>query len=308
MRSILIACLTVFCSISIYAQSVTREFDVSDFSKVDVSSGFDVNISQGDNEFVSVKLDKDLEKYLIVENENNGLKIYLKKKSFFQTFSRREVLKVDIVVKDLNKVNVSGGGDLRINNLIVEDLKASLSGGGDITMGIRTNVLKCNVSGGGDILLDGYASEMAVSISGGGDLQSRLELKEAKISISGGGDAKIYCDGANLINSTLSGGGDLFMNVGADKLSISISGGGNAKLSGSVDDIRTVISGGGDILARELDARNCRLSVSGGGDAFVKVRDLLNISVSGGGDVTCYGKPSQVIKKLSGGSELKIIR
>jgi len=153
MRSLLIACLTVFCSISIYAQSVTREFDVSDFSKVDVSSGFDVNISQGDNEFVSVKLDKDLEKYLIVENENNGLKIYLKKKSFFQTFSRREVLKVDIVVKDLNKVNVSGGGD-----------------------------------------------------------------------------------------------------------------------------------------------------------AFVKVRDLLNISVSGGGDVTCYGKPSQVIKKLSGGSELKIIR
>lgn len=289
MRYLLIACLSVLFSVNSFAEKVKRDFEVKDFSKISVASGFDVFISQGDKESASVELNDDMEKYLIVEVENNTLKVYLKKRSFFKTFRRTGSMKVTIVVKDITSLSVSGGGDIKISELVVDKLSTSVSGGGSLDLTIKTEELKCSISGGGDVLLKG-------------------EAEDARVSISGGGNAKIYCENTESLKAALSGGGNIIIDGELKEIALSISGGGNARLRGKANYFKASVTGGGGIAAKEFKIDNCKLSLSGGSEASINVSGDLKLSVSGGGDVKCYGKPENIIKSLSGGSKLRIIQ
>lgn len=308
MRYLLIACLSVLFSVNTFAEKVKRDFNVEDFSKISVASGFDLYISQGDKESVSIELNDDMEKYLIVEVENNTLKVRLKKKSFFKSFRRTGSMKATIVVRDINRISVSGGGDVQVSKLVVDKLSTSISGGGRLNLNVVTNKLKCATSGGGDIILSGKADELSVSMSGGGDLVNKLDFNNGKVSLSGGGSAKIYCENTESFKASLSGGGNISVNGELGDISLAIIGGGNAKLSGKANLLKASVSGGGRISAKEFVTENCKLSISGGGGASVNVIGELKISASGGGSIKCYGKPDNVVKSLSGGCRLRIIQ
>lgn len=308
MKYLSLACISILISINVFGQKVIKDIDVKDFTAISVSGGFDVEISQGDKESLNMEYDSKIEKDLVVEVVDKTLKIYLKKNVNFSFFSNQQVRKARIVVKNINKISLSGGGDLVIENLELDKLSTLVSGGGDVVLKTTTNDLTCSLSGGGSISLSGKADNLVLHVSGGGDVVSKLNFKDAKFSTSGGGSANMYCKEANSIKAAMSGGGDLNMDINTKDLKLSISGGGDASIKGDAKDSDIIISGGGSLSAEDFEVENCILSLSGGGDASVYVSAKLTLAVSSGGEVSCYGKPSIINKKLSGGSELRLIK
>lgn len=289
MRYLLLVCISAIISIGVSAQKIEKDFDFKGFTSINVSGGFDLYISQGDDESVKLILDRELEKYLVVEIKGDALKIKLKSHIKFGLFKKSTPLKAIVVVKDIKSIYVSGGGNINTNKLISKNLRIGLSGGGDLNIDTSVDKLFCEISGGGDMIVKGDANSQEISLSGGGNLNSQIDAKVSKLHLSGGGDASIYCNNSVSLKAYLSGGGDV-------------------KLKGTVKVLEAGLSGGGDIYAKECQIDNCVLSLSGGGDASIMVRNSLDVSVSGGGSVKCYGKPYKLSKKLSGGSEVNIIQ
>lgn len=54
-----------------------------------------------------------------------------------------------------------------------------------------------------------------------------------------------------------------------------------------------------------LNARNCNADFSGAADGSIRVTGRLDITVSGSADVTCFGNPGDVNKRVNKSSSLK---
>lgn len=308
MKHLLLICLALFISIGLFSQTITKEFDLDKFESISVSSGFDVNILQGNEQSIKLEYGSDIEEYLKVRVVNNTLQIFIETKSIFKRFKNRSARKAFIVVKDLKSVSIAGGGDLNIDKFIFNDFSARMSGGGDMNIDSKSDNLNCSLAGGGNVFLKGMSKNLKVMISGGGKLLSQQRMGDARISMTGGGNVEVYSTTANSIDAKLTGGGDFKAKVKLNRLALKFSGGGSARLAGYVNDLKIRMSGGGNVRAMNLEAKDCDMRLSGGGNASIYVSRKLLLSASGGGDVKCYGKPSIINKRLSGGSKLRIIK
>ena len=265
----IMAVSTGFAQVRGSGNVVKQERDVGNFTGVSVSSGIDLTVKQGDKCALVIEADDNLQEYIISEVKENVLHIYVKRNT---NIRESHGMDAHVTVSDLNKLSVSGGGDVQSLNIIKSDkLSIDVSGGGDLSFDLTANQLDCDISGGGDISLDGGIGELDASISGGGDLQFEGELGMLDLNMSGGGDAEISGGGnASAAVVNLSGGGDISMNMACEKIKISVSGGGDVSVEagGNVSEASFYINGGGD-LDLELDASECIVSVGGGGDASI---------------------------------------
>jgi len=281
--------------------AVDKSFEVSDFQGIEVSGGFDVNLSQGSSESVTLSAQENLFEYIHVEVEQGILKIYTE-----NNLMPTKPLKARIMFKNIEKLHVSGGGDVVAeNNLKVENLEIGMTGGGDLSAGIEATELDCNMSGGGDARLNGTASKLDVDMTGGGDLETSVHAEVFSCRLSGGGNLTLRSDKENSeVMLELSGGGDADAVLNARLLKCSLSGGGNAEFSGKATELDLVLNGGGDVHASGLDVSTASFQVSGGSDLHLKVSEELKGNISGGGDVFYSGSPQVVSVDARGGSEV----
>ncbi len=317
MKNSLTICLVIFCMTFLSVTScissqgfipirgtgasVDKDFNVSDFSAIRVSSGFDVILTQGNTEGVTLTAQENLFEYITVEVVQGVLNIYTE-----ENIMATKPLKAHISFKLIDKLKVSGGGDVTAEtHLNVPQLETEISGGGDLTAEINTGELKCRMSGGGDAAFRGSAKIFNIEMSGGGDLRSFMDMNNVTCHLSGGGDLTLNSntkiDNADI---EIGGGGDLEAGLKAEKISCTISGGGNASLNGQSGDLEINISGGGDIDAAGFVAGSARISASGGSDIHVNVSHELTGQISGGGDIYYAGNPDKVTVDARGGSEI----
>ncbi|MCK4664705.1 MAG: DUF2807 domain-containing protein [Bacteroidales bacterium] len=280
---------------------ISKERNVSDFTGIDVSNGFDVVLSQGNTENLTITTDENLHKIITSEVVNGILVIKCEKKIKFT-----KTLKANITLKEINSIKVSGGGDVKTETKLASDLlKLQISGGGDLRANVDVIELNCAVSGGGDVNLSGIIKTFNSKISGGGDLTSEIISNKIICNISGGGDAKITVNEktSNAIFN-LSGGGELVLKIDANELECTLSSGGDARFSGKATNFTAQISGGGDLKAKELITEKAKIEASGGSDVSIYVTKELNVKASGGGDVYYTGNPEIVNIDTSGGSKV----
>ncbi|MGB5989978.1 MAG: head GIN domain-containing protein [Marinifilaceae bacterium] len=308
MKHLLLICISLFISIGAFSQKISKEFNLDKFRFLSVSSGFEVYISQGEEQSVKLEYDSNIEEYLKVGVVNNTLRISVENKSVFKRFKRSHIRKAFIVIKNLESVDISGGGSLNMDEFMLNDFKISLSGGGNINLNAESENLRCSLSGGGNINLKGRTRDLKLIISGGGDIFLKQQLDNARMSISGGGNANVFCVNANSIIARMTGGGAFNGKIKLSILDLKLSGGGSALLEGHVKNMNIGMSGGGDVEAKNFETEYCNIRLAGGGDAEVYASKKISVSVSGGGDIKCYGKPDEIIKRLSGGSKLKMIK
>ena len=132
---------------------VTREEAISDFDKVDISHSFVVDIKQGENFSVIIRVDDNLVEQLQVEKFGSTLKIGLKPDV---SMVSNATLEAEITMPELAGLDLSGASDATIsgfkstNNLTV-DLSGSSSLGGDIESGDA----RFDLSGSSDANLTG---------------------------------------------------------------------------------------------------------------------------------------------------------
>lgn len=203
--------LTLACSLitfSLKAQS-SKDVPVRNFNEVSVSSGIDLYLTQSSAENIKVMAHPDLLKDVIIEKENNLLKIRYRNNISWSRMFKGQSIKVYVSYKTLQAVSASGGSDVFTQNTLKTDkLIASASGGSDIELDIITKDLQVQTSGGSDIKLKGSGVNMQASASGGSDIHALEFIVEyAKVTASGGSDANVNVSKA--LEASASGGSDV---------------------------------------------------------------------------------------------------
>jgi hypothetical protein len=202
---------------------------LSGFSAISVTGSYDVYITQGNSESVTVEADDDIINRIITEVKDGELRIYTKQKEWGLTFSlRTQKMIIRITAKDLNKVNLTGSGDVFFKDgLRATKLALSVTGSGDITGKVEVKNLESTVIGSGDIALDGRAESSVVKVSGSGDFRGKtLVTNNTTVWVAGSGDASV-----NVIR----------------QITASVAGSGDIRYTGSAKQITTSKSGSGDI-------------------------------------------------------------
>src|SRR5688572_4781846 len=117
--------------------------NVSGFHAIEVSGGIDLYLSQGD-EAVAVSASKDEYRAKIVTEVKDGvLKIWFDWKNNGRIDWGNHKLKAYVSVKNLDRLEGSGGSDIEINGLIkTTKLDLEISGGSDFDGKIESGELK----------------------------------------------------------------------------------------------------------------------------------------------------------------------
>jgi hypothetical protein len=198
--------------------------DVPAFNEIEVSGGIDMYLTQDDVHKVVAVTDDNLQALLITKVEDGKLKIYLS-----EGVHGSKSLKVNVTIKDIKGITISGGSDMYCEQpVVLGKIELTASGGSDARLNVKAIELSASASGGSDVYLKGAAGYLNLSASGGSDCKA-FELTAAKANVSA------------------SGGSDVFVTVDQE-LKANASGGSDVKYKGNATIVKVESSGGSDII------------------------------------------------------------
>ena len=217
---------------------VTVDRHVSDFNSLHISGPFDVHITQGTTESVTLTAPKEILDRIVTEVNSGELKISNKhdnwgwnEKSWWSDKSwwrHHKKIVVHVTVKDLNSIKLSGSGSaLFEEGLSVTSLKLMIRGSGNIEGKVAVKKLESSISGSGSIKLSGTAENSSISVTGSGNFSApELITSNSAVHLSGSGGAKINAN---------------------DKVDAAISGSGGVSYTGTAKIVNSKKSGSGSI-------------------------------------------------------------
>jgi hypothetical protein len=191
---------------SLFAKDAQSEQNrkVATFSGIEVSGGIKVIFSQGDQQSVVVKTDKDVQEKVKTEVDDNVLKIY-----FDSWKNRSNDVTVTIYMKDIKSLSSSGGSSIESTKPIVAgNLNIDLSGGSKIDIEVKAIEISGELSGASELKLKGAAGYLNISSSGASKCQS-VELTVAKANISASGASSIEVSVDKEIRASASGASNI---------------------------------------------------------------------------------------------------
>lgn len=251
---ILLCCALVGLSVKVFASVKQEQRNVGSFTKISVSSGINLYLTQGSTHSVSIETEEEILDLIETKVENGTLTIKVKNGEKINWINGQLVLNAHVSTPTIDAIRGSGGADIYpqtpINNN--SSLEIALSGGADLKAGsIKAKDLNIKLSGGSDAKqLDVTADTFTGAFSGGSDCAGTVKATTIDIKQSGGSDSNLTID--------------------AQTLTITTSGGSDAKLSGKTNTITAKASGSSDIKATELSYEKSDVSKSGGSDIHLK--------------------------------------
>jgi len=166
--------------------SQTKNYNITDFTAVSASNGFNIVITQGSTYSVEVTADDNVISSLQVYKAGSTLHVELKPVSVTTT-----VLRARITMPDLESVQFSGG------------VIASATG---FSSSHNFNI---DMSGGSHLTLSGRAVNLVATGSGGAGMDLlHFTVENAQVDFSGGAQGTIKVTGR--LDATLSGGAQLY--------------------------------------------------------------------------------------------------
>jgi hypothetical protein len=170
--------------------NVTKQVrNIKSFSEINIEGLFDVTISQGEKESVTVETDANLQEFVVVLNDGNALTV----KNGKANFKKITKMEIHIVLKDVSKISGSGLGDIKTESTLkLNSLELRISGVGDANFKLDCDRLDIIYGGVGDVNLSGKAKTVKMNCSGVGDIRAyNLEVTDLKLNRSGVGDTKV---------------------------------------------------------------------------------------------------------------------
>lgn len=203
----------------------TEEMDFSEFTRVEVGSAFEVEITQSDSYNVSITADDNLFKHIEVSKEGKILKIGLKPRITFGSVT----LKAKITMPQLRGLDlsgatrgtvsgfsstenvdleVSGASSLDLVDISAGDVKSDISGASKVTGDITAGDADFDVSGASTVQLEGSARDIVVDASGASRVKlAAFPVNNADIKLSGASSGTVNLDGR--LDADLSGASKL---------------------------------------------------------------------------------------------------
>lgn len=170
-------------------QMETRGFNLDAVTAVSIHGGFDLNVSMGKKQDISVSIDDNLW-------DNFGIKV--KDGTLILDWNDdcrpKADCRIDLVLKDLEKISVHGACDADVIDYRGDSFTFEVRGAGDLTINGEVDDLKISISGAGDVDADDLkADHVEVKISGAGNAKVYAE-KSIKAHVSGVGNLVYYGD------------------------------------------------------------------------------------------------------------------
>ncbi len=180
-----------------------KEFNVSEFNRIDLDGIYSVDVTLGDEQKVEVKAEENLMKYLVVRVKNHNLILSTKR-----NVSPRKGIKVTIITKSLRGIEASGASYVEANDIVSDDFDLGISGASKVEIFGRANKLSVDVSGAGNLFAKNFECErITADISGAANAVVNATVK-LNADISGAGSLSYYGNPKNIKYDT-SGAGSI---------------------------------------------------------------------------------------------------
>ncbi len=172
------------------------------------------------------------------------------------------------------------------------------------------------------ILLNGSGSEDVEVVNKNGELKIRMPL--LKILSGGNVSATVYYKNidaleanegsrissdevfkATSFNIIVKEGAEIKVKLAVNRVTIKVSSGGKVYLSGKATNQDAVLGSGSVLEADKLITNQTIITANSGAEADVFAIELVDAKVRAGGDITIYGNPKQINKKIIAGGEIK---
>lgn len=219
-----------------WGKVVTKTIEVQPFSEIILSGNVDIRFTQGDTLKVEAYgNEKAIESKNITSN--NNILIVSKKED---APNNAPTIKLLITAPSLERVNVTGAGDIDFKGEIVLEgnLDLNVSGAGNVNI----NKLVCN--------------DLDIKITGAGDVTAnKITSQKATIQTCGAGDVDASIKATDIL-LTISGAGDADLNVKCDNLIVISAGAGDVELKGECTNLTKTTSGMASIDSRKLSVKN----------------------------------------------------
>ncbi len=201
-----------------FAQTTKKTLELPEFKSIYVNSNYTVYVKQTNKQEVIVEALTEIWELTTVKVENGVLLVNVERKpdnpnksiwSKIDDIKIRPTMKIMVSVKNLNELQVNGGGKIISENSIAADyINLAVSGSGAIELDIKGNNVKTEISGSGNVTLKGYASTNDIVMSGSGTLNGyACELENAKVKMSGSGACELTASAS--LDATVLGSGSI---------------------------------------------------------------------------------------------------
>jgi len=162
----------------------TKSYDVSEFTKIDASHSFEIDVVVGKSQSVKIETDENFLKYIEVLVVNGTLYLDLK-----DNVNLDGDVKAIIFVEALNSIDLSGACKINIENIRGTNFSVDVSGACKGTLSGTVENLNLDLSGATKInTVELIAQNLIADMSGA----SKLEVYcENSLSVDGSGASKI---------------------------------------------------------------------------------------------------------------------
>ena len=201
------------------AMAESRTFELTDFDKVDIATGLDAVVTQGDSFSViatsgssqaleNLQLDV-TGGVLTARLDQSFLDFILSGGLVGMLLSSGNAVTIDITLPALSGIEASSGADVRARGVTTDQLSLNASSGANIELAEATlGTVQLESSSGADIDISGTAESVEAEASSGADIDAeKLVAASATAKASSGAGISVHATGA--IRAEASSGGDV---------------------------------------------------------------------------------------------------
>jgi hypothetical protein len=214
-KAVLIFVAAILTQVSL-AQTTKKVLELPEFKGIYVNSNYTVYLKQTNKQEVTVEALTEIFSVTDIKVENGILMVNIDRKpdspnkslwAKIDDIKLNPTMKLYVSVKNINDLQVNGGGKIISENSIAADnVTLGVSGNGQLDVDLKGNVIKAEVSGSGTLTLRGYATSIDALVSGSGDINGfACTLETAKAKVSGSGSCKLNV--TDTIDATVMGPG-----------------------------------------------------------------------------------------------------
>ena len=190
--ALLPACSTV-SPLSGSENVITKEMAFSDFTSIDISSAFEVEIIQSDTYSIIITAADNLFDNLKVRQQDDTLKIYMD--PFYSNITSTK--KAKITLPELNKLNLSHKTSGTVNGFhSSDDFNLTLSTGSKLSGDLEAGISEFVISSGSSITLEGSADNITIDASSVSTANLEdFTVNNATVNLSSGSRATLNATG-----------------------------------------------------------------------------------------------------------------
>jgi hypothetical protein len=210
------------------AKAENEQRNVPSFSEISLRISGTVHLIQGNKQSVEIVAKSSTLADIITEVKDRQLIIRFPARNIFTQNFNPGKIDIYITVPEVQGLFLSGSGDIiaqeKISSRIID---LTVSGSGNIVLDeLDAERVKANVSGSGDIRINngGVADELNVTISGSGNVRAEgFEAQNVDVRIAGSGNCSVTANGS--LKARIAGSGSVYYG-GNPSIDTSVAGSG----------------------------------------------------------------------------------